>query len=338
MVYEFKIWILDELLCSNTTNASISAILKGKNGNRLNREKSVCWKLGLFPLKFLLHLPLLATFFKILLGTQMPPQVRCPNCGTSINLKNREETDFNMILEALQHRQRTFSDLLRTTRLPRKTLSIRLKQLAEKHLIIKDGGYRLNGEENCVMKKEGVLMRRFSNLDRKKLLIAMLIIGISLPTGATVLAMMHKPPEPEPIKPLGSFTVTAEVTDASDVYGWQVIVAFDNRYLKVVEVTTGDFLEDTNQTYGDITSQHGYELRSKSMFMYSVNNGMIIIAQTLLGHESGKSGSGTLASIKFEYYYTENYAVPEIVYGDNFFETGLRNIDSVPVEGQITLR
>jgi hypothetical protein len=266
----------------------------------------------------------------------MPPQVRCPNCGTSINLKNREETDFNMILEALQHRQRTFSDLLRTTRLPRKTLSIRLKQLAEKELIIKDGGYRLNGEKNYGVKKEGVLMRKFSNLDRKKLLIAMLLIGISLPTGATVLATIRKAPEPEPIKPLGSFSVTAEVLGASDVYGWQVIVRFDDQQLKVVEVASGDFLEKTNQTYSDMTNYHGYELRSKSMFMYSVNKGIIMFAQTLLGPESGKSGNGILAYIQFEYY-SANYTEPEIVFGNPFLETGLRNINLDPVEGQIKL-
>ena len=267
----------------------------------------------------------------------MSPQIRCPNCGTSINLKNREETDFNMILGALKSRQRTFSDLLRTTKLPRKTLSIRLKQLAEKHLIIKDEGYILNGERSFIVKKEEAFSRKFTNFDRKKLLITMLLIGITLPTGATVLATIFKAPEPEPIKPLGSFIVTAEVLNASDVYGWQVIVRFDDQRLKVINVAAGDFLEKTNQTYGDMTNQHGYELRSESLFMYSVNKGMIMVAQTLLGRESGKCGNGTLASIEFEYY-DADYANPEIIYGDQIFETGLRNIDSVPVEGQINLR
>jgi hypothetical protein len=49
MVYEFKIWILDELFRSNTMNASISAVLKGKHGNRLTCETLVCWKLAFFP-------------------------------------------------------------------------------------------------------------------------------------------------------------------------------------------------------------------------------------------------------------------------------------------------
>jgi hypothetical protein len=267
----------------------------------------------------------------------MSPQIICPNCGTSINLKNREETDLNMILEALQHRQRTFSDLLRTTRLPRKTLSIRLKQLIERHLIIKDGGYHLNGEKSFSVKKKEVFLGKFTNFDRKKLLISAMLICLSLPAGATVLATIFKAPEPELIRPLGSFIVTAEVIDASDVFGWQVIVRFDDQRLKVVKVIAGDFLEKRDQTYSDITAQHGYELRSNSWFLYNVNKGMIIVAETLLGPQSGKSGNGILASIEFEYY-DADYPKPEIVFGDPVFETDLRNIDCVPVEGQINLR
>jgi hypothetical protein len=72
------------------------------------------------------------------------PQVRCPNCGTTINLETRKETDFNLIINALHKNPKTFTQLLNYTRLPRKTLSLRLKELCDRGVIIKDGGYHLS--------------------------------------------------------------------------------------------------------------------------------------------------------------------------------------------------
>lgn len=73
------------------------------------------------------------------------PQIRCPKCGTTINLENRKGVDFSMILNALQRSPKTFTDLLHLTGLPRKTLSLRLKCLCDSGTIVKDGGYRING-------------------------------------------------------------------------------------------------------------------------------------------------------------------------------------------------
>jgi len=243
-----------------------------------------------------------------------------------------------MILEALQGKERTFSDLLRATRLPRKTLSIRLKQLAERDLIVKDGGYRLNGEKSSYVKRDVLFMKKFSNFDKKKLVLVMLLVSIALPSSAKVFAMFFAPPPPEPPKPLGEFTVTVAVQNAVNVYGWQAVIRFDPQVLQFVEAIPGEFLEKTGESYREITDSHGYEFISgKSMFMYHVGNGIIIIAQSLLRPQSGKSGDGILAEVTFAYY-TENYKGSyELVFNSPFFETGLRDINLQPVEGEIYL-
>ena len=75
-------------------------------------------------------------------GRKMP-QIGCPNCGVTINLKKRKEIDLDLIVGSLKNEPKTFTELLRTTRLPRKTLNIRLKDLIDSGIIVKDGGYRL---------------------------------------------------------------------------------------------------------------------------------------------------------------------------------------------------
>jgi len=73
----------------------------------------------------------------------MPPQITCPHCGSTINLENRKEVDFEKIIYALNNSPKTFTELLEITSLPRKTLSLRLKDLCNSGSIVKDGGYRL---------------------------------------------------------------------------------------------------------------------------------------------------------------------------------------------------
>jgi PKD repeat protein len=74
----------------------------------------------------------------------MPPQITCPYCGNTIGLENRKEVDFEKIMHALGRSPRTFTELLAMTNLPRKTLSLRLKELCASGSIVKDGGYHLN--------------------------------------------------------------------------------------------------------------------------------------------------------------------------------------------------
>jgi PKD repeat protein len=90
----------------------------------------------------------------------MPPQITCPYCGNTIGLENRKEVDFGKIMHALGKSPRTFTELLTMTNLPRKTLSIRLKELCASGSIMKDGGYHLNPS---IVSTNGTFRKRNGN-------------------------------------------------------------------------------------------------------------------------------------------------------------------------------
>ena len=74
------------------------------------------------------------------------PQITCPNCGTTINLENRRALDFKLIRSATDKTPRTFTELLHITKLSRKTLNLRLKELCAEGILLKnDGMYSSNG-------------------------------------------------------------------------------------------------------------------------------------------------------------------------------------------------
>jgi len=92
----------------------------------------------------------------------------CTNCGTTINLENRREIDFDLIKNAAKKKPLTFTQLLHVTRLSRKTLSLRLKELCSNGTLVKNEGfYELNGastfENNC-----GIFPKRVSRMLKDK--------------------------------------------------------------------------------------------------------------------------------------------------------------------------
>jgi hypothetical protein len=140
----------------------------------------------------------------------MPPQITCPHCGSTINLENRKEVDFEKILHALGKSPRTFTELLTMTNLPRKTLSIRLKELCASGSIIKDGGYHLNPSN---VSASGTFSKRNRNgkmnptiLHIKKnvqwIPVALIACLIVVAFGS---AMMVSPPAPRQSPPTASF-------------------------------------------------------------------------------------------------------------------------------------
>jgi PKD repeat protein len=90
----------------------------------------------------------------------MPPQITCPYCGNTIGLENRKEVDFEKIMHALGKSPRTFTELLTMTNLPRKTLSLRLKELCASGSIMKDGGYHLNP---LIVSANGIFRKKNGN-------------------------------------------------------------------------------------------------------------------------------------------------------------------------------
>lgn len=251
------------------------------------------------------------------------PQVTCPNCGMTINLKNRKEIDVNLIKSAAKT-PRTFTELLQVTRLPRKTLSLRLKELCVSGTIVKgDGMYKVNGVTEF-WSDGGKSMGRLSAAFRdRRMRTGLMLIAFLLLSSASghVLAMLFSPPHmqtyQEPVI-IGNFTMALDIQNVEDLFGWQVVVIFDSSELKVLEVSPGDFL-----TFNDPKYPQGPRLLS------NVYESRLLLGSCLYGDMLGKDGSGRLATIVFGYF-KENYDIPQIV-PKEVFETLLFDSQGQPI-------
>jgi len=241
------------------------------------------------------------------------PQIRCPNCGLTISLQNRKEMDVEMITNALRRGPKTFTYLLHTTKLPRKTLSLRLRELCEGGITIKDeGGYMLK-EAQTIERRFGGALNRFSSISTDKrvragILLALLIV--SMPVAAQVLAQLFQAPASQPITPatiteptvVGTFQMVLNIQNVNDLYFWQIAISFNPQEMKILGVNPGVFPESQ---YPGMLNNANYE------------KGLLIIGDFLLPPEHGWSGSGRLATITFGYYATE-YSLPAMSSGSLF--------------------
>jgi len=247
------------------------------------------------------------------------PQITCPNCGTTINLENRRELDYTLIKNATDKRARTFTELLHITKLSRKTLNSRLKEMCAEGILMKsEGMYKSNGTtefgNNGGHKLNG-LSRVFDDKRmRTGLMLVALLVTFSL--SGYVLAMMVQPftsvrtASTEP-KPLGTFTMTLYVNNVNDLYSWQAAIVFNPTQITVANASAGNFLS----------------LESAPPYLEYSNDtarGLVLLSGSLEGNIAGKSGSGTLATIVFEYY-ANGYDLPRIVSNDAGFGTWLED-------------
>jgi PKD repeat protein len=143
----------------------------------------------------------------------MPPQITCPYCGNTIGLENRKEVDFQKIIDALGRSPRTFTELLTITNLPRKTLSLRLKELSASGSITKDGGYHLNpsivSASRVFGKKNGNGKMNQTILHIKKhvqwIPVALIICLVVVAFGSAMMISPPSSPTPSPVAPTVSF-------------------------------------------------------------------------------------------------------------------------------------
>ncbi len=235
------------------------------------------------------------------------PQIRCPNCGMTISLKNRKEADLEMITNAVRSGPRTFTYLLHMTKLPRKTLSLRLRELCDGGYMAKDeGGYVLNGSPMIQSRISGAF-RRFSAIPTDKRVragIMLALLVVSMPVAAQVLAQLFQSPQTPPaglpvVNPpavIGTFTMVLDVQNVNDLYFWQVAIGFNTEEMKVLEVTPGIYPESE---YAGMLSN------------VDDDRGLVTLGDFLLPPASGWSGSGRLATIVFGYFVAE-YTPPSI--------------------------
>jgi PKD repeat protein len=189
----------------------------------------------------------------------VPPQITCPYCGNTIGLENRKEVDFEKIMDALGKSPRTFTQLLTMTNLPRKTLSIRLRELCASGSITKDGGYHLN---RSIVSSNGTLRKRNGNgkmnqtiLHIKKnvqwIPVALIICLIVVAFGS---AIMITPPAPSSSQaPTASFFYTP----SSDVAAGKTLT-FDAAYSSAsngpITEYTWQFGDDSPLAYGEVVT------------------------------------------------------------------------------------
>jgi hypothetical protein len=217
-----------------------------------------------------------------------------------ITLENRKKTDMNLILKTLQREPKSFTEILRATRLPRKTLNLRLKELIKSGAIIKDGGYHLNGDkESGIWRMKNMKRSRFvkENLHGKSgvIILASLLCFLTLPLFSMPLVSSKG----------NSFTVDVNISDAVDVFAWEVYVDFDPNVLYVIDVTAGDFLSSNTFVMNSTNARYSQdeELQFEGDCILCFNNrgeyGSVHIASTKLGILPGASGEGTLVTITF---------------------------------------
>ena len=250
------------------------------------------------------------------------PQIRCPNCGFTINLEKRKEIDIRLILAAVKKRERSFSELLRITGLPRKTLSLRLKELCQQGLITKDGKYKINGEGKHYSGQKGPMLA--------KIFFLLIILGLGIPTAYVMATMLISPAEVQQPKIIGQFKVAVTVNNLEDLHDWQVVIVYNSDQITFLNYEVGDF-------WGIGTSE-------EEPFPYVVNatdigDGILCFGGTLGPAEEGKSGSGVLLILEFGYF-TVDYQMPEIKGEVTPFKTILLDSygNEIPFEGILDIK
>jgi hypothetical protein len=251
------------------------------------------------------------------------PQITCPNCGTTISLENRREVDFSLIKNATDRRPRTFTELLHITRLSRKTLNNRLKELCAEGILLKqEGMYKLNGASECGNNGEHFMKGLSRVFEDKRLRTGMILIAVlaSFSVSGYVLANIMAPnnyvqPKLNPIA-LGTFTIALNVNNVTDLYAWQAAIAFNSAQMRVIETSPGNLMSVTFPYFDSSGPSDGLQL----------------VAATLKGNATGITGTGTLATIVFEYYVT-GYTPPSIVSEKAGFNTLLEDSSLAAIPG-----
>lgn len=129
---------------------------------------------------------------------------------------------------------------------------------------------------------------------RKKILTVVAVL-LALATIASVkaspeTALAIDPADVRELETGASFTVDVTITEAVNIYGWQVNVTFDPGVLSVASAAEGPFLKSVNETAWptpSIDNAKGYVLASSSLM------------PPYTQYPQGVSGDGILANITF---------------------------------------
>jgi predicted transcriptional regulator len=265
------------------------------------------------------------------------PQIRCPNCGTTINLQNRKRIDFDLIIDTVKKGPKKFTELLKTTRLSRKTLSLRLKEMCESGVLVKrEGEYELSTlpESSYEIGKSG---NRFSRLfhDRRVriglALISLVVLSSASGYGLATYVERSRPKQTTSGPPiLGNLTLALDVNDVKDLYAWQVVITYNSTELVVITTSPGDFLPSQFIARSILNV-------SKSLVENRTieSSGTLLLGGCLAGQVGGVNGTGRLAVITFGLL-TDEYYQPKLVKKSQNFETFLLNstLSDIPTDDE----
>lgn len=254
------------------------------------------------------------------------PQIRCPNCGLTISLENRKETDEGMITDAVQGKERTFTDLLHITKLPRKTLSLRLKEMCGNGLIAKEDGFYKSNGFSTPGRGLGFPGHRLSVMVRDKRIRAglmMVALIISVPAFSYAMATFVAPLSYHEPVILGDFQLVLEAHYVDHLAAWQVYISYDASELKVLDVKSGGFLDNNNELFINYTADIDGD---------GTPDGALVLADAAYPYTPARTGDGVLATIVFGYY-VSNYTDPAIASdwkGDSSYWIDARSSPALP--------
>lgn len=207
-----------------------------------------------------------------------------------------------MITEAVQNKAKTFTDLLHITKLPRKTLSLRLKELCVTGTIIKEDGCYRSGGDSGTIDTWHASTRRFSNALRDKRIrtgLLMMSLLISVPAFSYALASIFTPPQAQGPRPIiGNFAMILEAHSVENLAAWQAAISYNMSELSVLNVTRGNFL--------------GEAPVNALVYHTDIADNVLALTDTVVGDNMpARSGSGILATITFGYF-SSKYQMPTI--------------------------
>lgn len=209
-----------------------------------------------------------------------------------------------MIVSELKKGPKTFTDLLYATKLPRKTLSLRLNELRRSGIIVKDKEYQLNGSPPPYI--QGELNKLFAFDHKKRILLLALILCISIPVGTYAYAIYSAPQSQVPSEPpkivyYGKLIVDIKILDVADLYSWQARISYDADVLEFHSFSKEGvedplFTSSLMDIFG-LNSTDTFVLKKPGQEQHLSDD--LLVADSLQGDVSAVSGSGTLGRITF---------------------------------------
>jgi len=160
-----------------------------------------------------------------------------------------------------------------------------------------------------------------------------LIVLLTMPLGAVIIVeamstCVFLDPPTQTVGAIGDFfTVNVSIADVFDLYGYEFKLYYNSTVINGTQVIEGSFLKSGGGTLFRIMNFTDH---------YNSTHGVLWIVCSLLGNVSGVSGSGVLATIKFESVSVGD-SVPLDLVDVELFDSGGSPIPHEVLDGTVTV-